>query len=339
VRTLAVAIALAAAWSIAGAPRPAAADLAPGDHARTITFDGLERIFDIHVPPGYDGSVAVPLVLDLHGFTSNKNQQKALSGLVAVSNAEGFLLVHPQGTDNSWNAGFCCGQAVVNGVDDVGFLTQAVHSVAAEANVDPSRVYTTGLSNGGAMSQRLACEAADVFAAAAPLAFPIPFNPVTQCQPSRSIPVLTFMGLTDVLVPYNGSALFPSAQETLDHWRSVNGCGAGPLEEHVVSGNSFCDTDTSCADGVHVGLCSIEAASFGGTFFDGHILYINDDFDLAALVWDFLQQFQHPDPATPAPIPLLSPWGLVALVLAVAGAGGVAHRRRVQAVPCFPRRP
>ena len=86
-------------------------------------------------------------------------------------------------------------------------------------------MYVTGLSNGGAMSQRLACDAADLFAAAAPMAFPLAYRPATGCQPSRSIPVLTVMGLTDVLVRYDNGT-FGSAAATFAYWHYVNGCTA-----------------------------------------------------------------------------------------------------------------
>jgi len=180
--------------------------LAPGLNARTLTFDSQTRAYDIYVPASYSGGVAVPLVVDMHGFGSNKDQQRLLSGFQQRSDLEGFLVAYPQGLFNSWNAGTCCGQAAAQNIDDVGFLRAMVDAIAAEANVDPRRIYATGLSNGGAMTQRLACDAADVFAAAAPMAFPIPFNPLSTCQPSRPIAVLMFMGLTDQLVPYSSAA-------------------------------------------------------------------------------------------------------------------------------------
>ncbi len=168
-----------------------------GDSERDLPFGGLPRRYLVHVPPGYDGSTPVPLVVDIHGFGSNANQQRGISGMRALSDARGFLVVYPDGWENAWNANICCGNA---DLDDVGFIRAVVAAVAAEANIDPRRVYVAGLSNGGAMSHRLACDAADLFAAAAPMAFPLAYQPATGCQPSRSIPVLTVMGLTDMLV-------------------------------------------------------------------------------------------------------------------------------------------
>jgi hypothetical protein len=142
------------------------------------------------------------------------------------------------------------------------------------------------------MTQRLACEAADLFAAAAPMAFPIPFSPITDCQPSRPIAVLMFMGKTDALVPYASAA--PSFQ----HWRNVDGCVGATPDETIVSGNSDCATYTQCTDGVAAGLCSITSTS--GNPFPGHVLYINPDLNLSVVAWDFLSRFQLPGAQQPA---------------------------------------
>jgi polyhydroxybutyrate depolymerase len=189
-----------------------------------------------------------------------------------------------------------------------------VAAIRAEANVDPRRIYVTGLSNGGAMTQRLACEAADLFAAAAPMAFPVPYTDFSsECQPSESIPVLSSMGLTDILVSYAGAA--PS----FAGWRDKNGCAsAGPPAELTETyGGSDCVIDTSCAEpGVEVGLCSVTGSSFDPPFdpFNGHILYINDDaFDITQRSWDFMKVHQ-----TTQQLPGLSPW-ILGAALALAG--------------------
>ncbi len=274
---------------------PARAQLAPGDYQRSLPFGGFDRGYLLHLPPGYGGATPVPLVVDLHGFTSNAVQQRGISGMAAVSDAAGFAVVYPDGVMNAWNAKLCCGN---QGVDDVAFIRAVVDAVAAEVVVDRRRVYATGLSNGGAMSHRLACDAADVFAAAAPMAFPLADVPAVGCQPSRSIPVLTVMGLTDMLVRYDGG--FGSAATTFGYWREINGCGAGAPELVDVSGRSRCEIDTSCAKGIQVGLCSVTARAFPGAAFDGHVLYLNDDYVLARVAWDFLSQFTLPDDVAPA---------------------------------------
>jgi polyhydroxybutyrate depolymerase len=275
----------------------AGAAFPPGDSRQDLPFGGLPRQYLVHVPRGYDGSTPVPLVVDIHGWTSNADQQRALSGMRTLSDARGFLVAYPEGWDNAWNANVCCGNG---NIDDVGFIRAVVAAVSAEANVDPRRIYATGLSNGGAMSQRLACDAADLFAATAPMAFPLAYKPASGCQPSRSIPVLTVMGLTDMLVRYDATDGFGTAAGTFAYWHDVNACGAGAPDVLDARGKSRCEYYTACADGVQVGLCSVTARAFPGQLFDGHILYLNDDYVLAEVAWDFLSRFTLPDGAGPA---------------------------------------
>jgi polyhydroxybutyrate depolymerase len=291
-------VGLALVGLLAAAPAPG---LEAGQYLdRVLLFDGVERLYDLRVPAGYDGTTPIPLVVDMHGLGSNQGQQRGLSGMAALADVEGFAVVWPNGEHSSWNAGWCCGQAVVQDVHDVAFLRTLVEAVASEVAVDRARVYATGLSNGGAMTQRLACEAADVFAAAVAMAFPIGLSPISSCAPSRPIAVLTVQAPTDELVPYEGGGPFPSAAESFAQWRANDVCGDGVPEEQVVQGESHCEVDTSCGAGVEVGLCTV--ASTG--LFGGHIVYLNDDFDLAVLAWEFLSRFSLPAAPPPLPVPV-----------------------------------
>jgi hypothetical protein len=103
------------------------------------------------------------------------------------------------------------------------------------------------------------------------------------------MPVLTFMGLTDTLVAYNGKA-FGSAPDTFAYWRDIDACAGQPTR--VDSGKSYCETYTTCGSGTQAGLCSITAQALA--VFSGHILYLNPDFNLAEVAWNFLSQFTMP---------------------------------------------
>ncbi len=280
-------------------PGPARAEYAPGINTRTLTHDAAVRDYDVYAPVGYPGAQPVALVVDIHGFGSDKIGHRGISGWTAKAETEGFLVAHPNGLLNAWNAGVCCGVAVTNAVDDVGFLRAMVEAIVAEGSLDPSRIYVTGLSNGGAMSHRLACEAADLFAAAAPMAFPVPYSDfASQCQPARPIPVLAFMGLSDIVIPYE-NGFFGGAQPSLAAWRSKNACGVGPLEVQEVYGGSDCQLDTSCAEGVEVGLCSVRGSALAPPFamYSGHILYFNDDgMVLPDRAWTFFDAIAVPEP-------------------------------------------
>lgn len=267
-------------------PSLASAVLVPGDNDRTIDVGGVTRTYRVHVPPGWTAAKQAPIVFDVHGWSTTAAIQQALSGMEAVSDREGFLVVWPQGIGNAWNAGVCCGNP---GGDDVAFFRAMVDAVAFEANGDVRRVYVTGLSNGGAMSHKLACEASNVFAAAAPMAFPLPYPSVADCTPGRPMPILMTMGLTDVLVEYENGA-FGSAPGTFARWRDLHGCTGTPVL--VPHGQARCETFAAaqCATGLEVGLCSIVAQEYPGAFFSGHILYQNPDLNLAEEAWAFLSR-------------------------------------------------
>jgi len=336
---------------------PARADYTPGEHIdESLVHDTVTRYYDVHVPPSYTGVAAVPLVVDIHGFSSNKTDQRSLSGFSALSDAAGFIVAYPQGLHGdpaddeapyppavplqqvegpSWNAGdYCCGQALVEGTDDVGFLRTMVADIAATGNIDPQRIYVTGLSNGGFLTQRLACEAADLFAAAASVASPGAFDPLTDCNPSRPIPVIAFQGYTDQLVPYAGGYLLgdptlpsvPSAQATLGFWRDENGCaGSTPDEVFDTGPSSQCEQYNQCQEGVLVELCSVTGLAQSPLL--GHILYFNEDgLDVAARAWSFMSAHTLPAAAVPA----LAPGAVGALAALLGTIGASSARRRAR---------
>ncbi|MBW2523099.1 MAG: prolyl oligopeptidase family serine peptidase, partial [Deltaproteobacteria bacterium] len=258
-------------------------------HQRSIQFDGNERDYEVQVPASYDNSQPVPLVFDIHGYSSNKDQQQLVSGIRGKAEDEGFVVVRPNGyglVSRSWNGGdFCCGDAHAQGLDDVGLVKAIVTEVSAQVCVDPTRIYATGISNGGALSHRLACEAGDVFAAVAPVSYPLDFTPFSGCQPSRPMPVMHLHGTNDLVVPYGGGLNAPATPDSFNYWGQVNGCSGLPTETYT-KGSSHCDTYDSCDAGVEVTLCTVNG---------GHVLYANlDGVPVDDLAWDFLSRFTLP---------------------------------------------
>lgn len=277
---------------------------------------GKTRGFKVHVPKGYDRSRPTPVVYALHGL-----QQNAVmfgvdgTGFVPKSDAEGFILVMPNGIQEdgfggSWNAGACCGAASQQRLDDVGFI-RAVHAeVSKHVNVDARRVYATGLSNGGFMSHRLGCEAADLFAAIAPLAGSIGTKELAaigtnadpdfkSCAPTRPIPVLAMHGDADGIVPYVG------LKTSLDHFAKANGCSTTttPAMQPTSGGDTTCITYSGCPAGVEVTGCSVKggghcwfgdpscgtgAPGIGNIFVGNNSNYLN----ATNAAWDFLKRFQ-----------------------------------------------
>lgn len=241
---------------------------APGTQTWTVHSGGVARSVRVHVPPGYDHRQPTPVVLGFHGLGSNAGQQAALSRMDAKSDAAGFLAIYPEGTGDtpSWNAGACCGEATQQDVADVAFVRDLVAIARERLCVDDDRVFATGMSNGGFLSHRLACELADRVAAVAPVAGVIG---VTSCSPSRPVSVMHFHGTADTLVPYTGSPLlgFPGVMTTATEWAVRNGCDATPASESVAP-DVRCDTWSGCDAGTEVTLCTVEGGGHtwpGGT--------------------------------------------------------------------------
>lgn len=273
-----------------GAPACDGDGLGPGDHTVTLMHGGKMRSALVHVPQSYDPFSPTPLVLNFHGLTSNAGQQVFFSGMNLTSDAEGFVVAYPEGINSSWNAGACCGDAMNQQIDDVGFVRALVEDLEALLCVDERRIYATGMSNGGFMSHRLACEAADVFAAAAPVSATMVLG---QCAPSRPIPVMMFNGTADSLVFYDGG-LYPSAPKTFADWGDRDLCVGAPVVSKQV-GATTCELYESCADDVQVAFCTHEGMGHcwpGNAFCP--IGQANTDLDANAEMWAFFSKFALP---------------------------------------------
>ncbi|MBP6699126.1 MAG: hypothetical protein KA175_16005, partial [Flavobacteriales bacterium] len=184
------------AWP--AAPLPAQTD--------SILVNALQRTYTVLLPSVYDGVTDLPLVLAMHGGFGSGVQLEQQSLLSDKAEAEGFIVVYPDGVASplnirTWNAGGCCGYAMNNNIDDVGFINALLDTLIAELAIDTLRVYATGMSNGGFMSYRLACELSERIAAIAPVSASMTID---VCQPTRPVPVIGLHSYLDTSVPYLG---------------------------------------------------------------------------------------------------------------------------------------
>jgi polyhydroxybutyrate depolymerase len=257
-----------------------------GDQTITLMHDGIERVYEVHVPPAYTGNSRVPLVLTIHGAHNTIAMVRGWSQMNTVADANGFIVAYPQGID-CWNSGFVL-PGCTAADDDVGFLTSVVVDIESQACIDPKRVYATGISNGAMMAQKLGCDKADVFAAVGGIAGPNGGG----CNPSRPISVVYMHGTEDTTVGYS------SAAGTVTGWSMRNGCSDSPVETYNM-GSTRCETYQGCSDGVEVAFCTVTGmghcwpedtrcgpgggAEFGVT-----------DFEASPFTWEFFER--HPLP-------------------------------------------
>lgn len=222
----------------------------------------VQRTYLVHAPPGYIGKAAVPVVFDFHGLSGNGSQQKSLSRWDKVGDAEGFIVVYPDGIDKAWNAGLCCTDDKT--IDDVAFVRAIIGALQAEACIDPKRVYATGCSNGGGMSYKLACEAADVIAGVAPVDFDcVDGSNCAMCEPSRPITEVQFRGTNDQLVDHDGAGAFMGAEKNFQLWGNLNMCAGTPA---ALSSNAACQTYAMCSGGAETVLCTVPNGTHCGSY-------------------------------------------------------------------------
>lgn len=234
---LGISVALWLMATVAGLNEASAQRLSPGEHEIEIDHLGHKRYYFVRVPPQASEAKPLPVVLSFHGGGGNAEGHKRMTRMESIADREGFLLVVPEGTGNpqlgrrleSWNVGVCCGPAKQQGVDDVAFVVTLLEDLALRTPVDQTRVYATGLSNGGMMSYRLALDVPERIAAVAPVAG------VILGEPKAPVAIMDFHSVDDPRAHYEGGdTRFPltnhivhhvSVPEVLRQWTEGLSCG------------------------------------------------------------------------------------------------------------------
>ncbi len=210
--------------------------------SRTLTVDGQERTYRLHVPDGLPAGEEVPLIIALHGGLGSGEQFARSSDLDTLADVEGIITVFPDGLSRraegggrTWNGGYCCGFAQASDVDDVAFIEAVVGQVSDEYPVDPARVGAMGHSNGAIMAYRLACEASSTFAAVVAVAGSLG---VDDCDPDDAVAVLHIHGDSDQNHPLEGGVgpksiipgefSFRPATDAVETWAELDNCDPAP---------------------------------------------------------------------------------------------------------------
>ena len=202
----------------------------------SLSHDGYDRTYRLYVSNAADASGA-PLLVVLHGGGRTGSEvMEWLTGFNTLADEHGFLVAYPDGWKGLWNdtRNDVMREDGGGDIDDVGFIRAVVEDASRRAAVDADRVYATGVSNGGMMCHRLACEAGDIFSGIAPVIANMPANLVGECDAAKPMPIIAFNGTDDRIVRYKGGTVMArkpngtvvSVAETIGHWRKVNGCSA-----------------------------------------------------------------------------------------------------------------
>jgi len=221
------------------------------------------RSWITYVPPSYNAAQPTPLVVVLHGRPSTAASMAAISEMNAVAARRGFIVVYPEGLDNEWNTHFDLirSNASLSGgrstlpQDDVGFLETLTEDLGVDLNIDRSRMYVAGFSNGGFMTMRMACSAADTFAGFAEVGAALYVEMNDVCRRSPASPILLMHGTGDRSIPYDGVTVANpqggepiritlSVIDTVSFFARRNGC--------TMAGQSTTFAESGRSPGTHV---------------------------------------------------------------------------------------
>ena len=230
------------------------------------TPDGRTRTYTIDKPPVSDQKTPLPVIIMLHGGGGDDDTAKTMTGLSEAALPKGFMVVYPNGTGKferikklkTWNAGHCCGYAMENAVDDVGFIDLLIDQLVAKEGADPSRIYVTGMSNGAMLTHRVGARLCHKIAAIAPVVGGLfGDEKVPKCTTS----VLAINGALDHSVPLEGGLSQGRAASAWDgtplkeaayqgaFWAKANGCDPVPTTS---AQKEVSVTRYRCAQGIDV---------------------------------------------------------------------------------------
>ena len=270
----------------------------------SITYGGVLRNYRLYVPATYNANSPVPLVFNLHGYTSNNQQQEFYGDFRAIADTANFIIAHPNGTldgggNRFWNT-FGSGSPV----DDLGFITALLDHISTQYSIDTDRVYSTGMSNGGFMSHDLACFRSERFAAIASVTGTMISPRLSTCASTHPMPVMQIHGTADATVPYVGGSGFVPVETLVDHWVQFNNCSPAPaftampniapgdgctVEHYVYSGGT---------SGSSVELYKVLGGghTWPGAAFNTGVT--NQDIKASIEIWRFFSQYRLSDLAT-----------------------------------------
>ena len=266
-----------------------------------ILSSGELRKYLLYVPTSYDASTPTPLVINIHGFSQWPANQAQVSQWNAVADEFGFIVVYPEGTGFPlrWSLRNADPESAVNAQKEVTYFSDLIDRLESQYNIDPSRIYANGLSNGGGMSFLLVCDLADRITAIGSVAGAY-ITPFESCKPSRSVPMIAFHGVVDPIVPFHGGPSgsfevpFPDIPTWVSQYAGNNGCRLQPeilLESENVTGIRYvgCDQDAevvfyTIADGGHTwpGGKALPEWITGKT---------SQEINATRLMWEFFRQY------------------------------------------------
>lgn len=244
---------------------------------KKIIINDTERTYFVHLPSNYNPEKTYPVVFIIHGYSDHPKLIEFYTGFSSKADKESFITVYPQGTNDgetpqlSFNGEICCNPALKNNVDDTGFISTLIDEVVDSYGADPKKVFVTGFSNGGFMTQKLATEIPEKITAIAPVSSASSGRATKNTDtiqsltpPNKAMPTLLIHGKKDRSVQYNGgynqkeTFEVRSAENTFDFWAKNNTC----TKDRIATTNSKLQSTTysfkDCSDTNHTSFISLD---------------------------------------------------------------------------------
>jgi polyhydroxybutyrate depolymerase len=262
----------------------------------SFDHDGINRTYRLYIPEVYDAGTAVPLLFNLHGYGSDNLEQEVYGDFRPIADTANFIIAHPNGTFDLFNQRFwnTFGGA---SIDDVGFISALIDTISAVYNIDPNRIYSTGMSNGGFMSYDLACFLSHRITAVASVTGSMIWERFNTCEPTHPTPVMQIHGTADATVLYNGSFLFSHIDTLVSYWVNFNNCQSDPTIIQVPDIDTLdgCTAEQHIFSGGNAGV-SVELFKVidGGHSWPGapiNLNVTNMDFSASVEIWRFFSQY------------------------------------------------
>ena len=275
-----------------------------------LTVDGNPRSFIVYLPTGYNNAGKMPLIFAIHGGSGTPEGMINIANFKTIADRDKAVLVYPAGIQKNWNDGRPTTPNQL-GINDVSFFNQLCDYTINNYSVDGTKIYATGISNGGFMSSRLGCELSNRIAAIAVDAATIEATTIApNCNPGRPVPAIYIHGTSDPLVPFTGGQMTAGGTaggtvlshfQAIDKWVTINGCNSTPT---ITDLPDISNDGTTIKQRVYSGgLNGSEVVSYvvlnGGHTWPQGFQYLNEaiigktsqDMNACEVIWTFFKRF------------------------------------------------
>jgi len=263
----------------------------------SIFSGSIYRTYRLYIPKSYEVTKSSSLVVDLHGYTSNAEQEQAYSNFKSIADTANFLVVYPNGTKSGtsqfWNAGIS--PALVN---DVAFISELIDHIKAQYTIDLNSVYACGMSNGGFMAHTLACALNYKIAAIASVTGSMFIPQYNTCVPNRVVPVMQIHGTADNTVPYIGNSSMLAIDTLMKFWVKHDQCYPIPSIDsvpNITKADSCTAIHYEYKNGSQGATCELYKIVGGGHSWPGapfKIAVTNQDFNASEKIWQFFRKYK-----------------------------------------------